>query len=70
MAEVKTKVIRPEGFYDRENDLKHVKKDTVLTVSEKRAKKLEGLGITKRVEEPKAPKKVATKAAKKAADKN
>ena len=62
MAEVKTKVIKPEGFYDQENDLKHIKKDTVMTVSEERAKKLESLGITKRVEEAKTPKKVAKKA--------
>ena len=45
----KVKVI--EGFKDREDNLKYKKKDSVLTVSEERARKLEGLGFVKRIPE-------------------
>lgn len=53
MAEVKVRVI--EQFYDRENDLVLRAKDEILTVSEERAQKLNGLGYT--VEAPEKRKK-------------
>ena len=49
MANVKVKVT--EGFYDRTADLAFRKKNSTLTVSEERAKKLEGLGLAKRIRE-------------------
>lgn len=48
VAKVKVKVI--EGFNDR-TDSKYKEKDSILTVSEERAKKLEGLGLVERVKE-------------------
>lgn len=54
MATVKVKVI--EGFNDREDNLKYKKKDSILTVTEERAKKLVGLGLVERMEELEKPK--------------
>ena len=58
------KVKVTEAFHDREDGNKLIEKDTVLTVSEERAKKLEGLGLVKREEKP-----VKNKAEKESAEK-
>ena len=50
MAEIKVKVVKE--FRDRTADLELRKKDTVLTVSEERAKKLIGLGFVEVVKTP------------------
>lgn len=47
VTEVKVKVV--EEFKDCTADLRLRKKNETLTVSEERAKKLEGLGLIKRV---------------------
>ena len=47
MSEVRVKVI--EGFKDRTDELKYKEKDTILEVSEERAKKLIGLGLVEQV---------------------
>ena len=52
MVNVKVK----EDFYDRENDLKLVKKDTEMEVLEERAEKLIGLNLVEIVEEEKVEK--------------
>lgn len=43
------KVQALQDFYDKENDLKLVKKGTTLTVNAERARKLTSLGVAKEV---------------------
>lgn len=59
MDEVKVMVI--EGFNDRTDNLKYKKKNSILAVSEERAKKLEGLGLVKRIQEPTKKEKATEK---------
>lgn len=43
------KVQALQDFYDKENDLRLVKKDTTLAIDAKRAQKLMSLGVAKEV---------------------